>query len=121
MIAKKFKKITTEDGSVKYDPCVYKKDFIEGEIINMEYKELPSDSLLAKKVSFEDLMFAFKNLKPSINFSEVNMMYSFENHNPTPTIQEQIDELKSTNDYDEEISKKNIINHVYDFFTCNYQ
>ena len=117
-MAKKFKKITTDSGEIKYDPVIFKKDFDGDDVIDMVYEELPKDSLFAKKVSFEDLMFAFKKLKPTINFSIVNKIYSFKYQNPTPTI---LDMIHEKDGEDENKGEKTIFQHVFDLFSCNYQ
>ena len=115
--AKHFKKIC-EDGNVRYQPCLFSKDFIGGEIIPMTYKQLPPNSLKEEDISFEDLIFAFKNTSPSINFWDVNAMYAFESKNPNPTIYDMLDEW---NDKNEELKAKKMVlklSHKCLFFNC---
>ena len=122
MVAKKLKKITSEKGVVKYEPCIYEKDFKNGEIISMNYDELPKDSLAAKKVSFEDLMFAFEHTKPTINFWEVNRMYSFESKSPTKTILDlELDQIAENNAKNHTNKSMKKTNCILNLFVCNNQ
>ena len=86
MLAKRFKKVTTEDGEVKFLPCFYKEDFVGEDIVKMKYADLPKNSLMARKVCYKDMMLALKNTKPSIEFWEVTDMYEFENEYPAASL-----------------------------------
>ena len=74
MLAKKFKKVTTEDGEVKFQPCFYKEDFIGENIVKMKYADLPENSLMARKVCYKDMMLALNVtiLNNTIQSSDIN-------------------------------------------------
>lgn len=115
MAAEHFKKITCKDGIVRYEPCLFPTDFADGEILPMTYEKVPPNSLLEKDISFDDLLFVFKNTKPSINFWDVNTMFSFESKNPNPTIYDQLAEINGKNG---EIRKKKL-EQIFDcIFPC---
>ena len=113
MAAENFKKITCEDGGVRFEPCLFPKDFIDGEIIPMTFEGLPPNSLMEKDISFDDLMFIFKNTNPSINFWDINTMYSFESKNRNVTIYDQMDEM---NGKIEELKKRKTLQKFFDCF-----